>query len=339
MATYRIENNEIIIDFEGVIPSSDVRNEMKADKRFRWDPARAVWHGAHTPENEALAQKITGSIPQSISLEERLQMCIEAPGSAAKTQLTESLMGSVEEHLDEYLEYIHRAKGEENAIQEKIADIESKIEDEKSAYELQKKAYASKRAIIEAVLASYLNSVGEERLKGALYNVSIKESYSYKLDDAFEQELRAKLSAILPKWIDVDFKIRKEAKEMDPKPEGIVIGKSKQSISVWSDDEMEPGLSKKDQDLLLFKQGKSIQEIADERKVEWKTVFNNIKKCMNEGSIIIQEYISQGDLDRISALYNQNNDMKPYDYVRALGNTVSYDIVILSLSYLGLSRW
>ena len=339
MATYRIENNEILIDFEGVIPSLDARNEMKADKRFRWDPDRAVWHGSFNPENEALAQTITGVIPSNISLEERLQMCIEAPGVAAKTQLTESLMGSVEERLDEYLEYIHRAKGEENAIQEIIANIESKIEDEKSAYELQKKAVASKRAIIEAVLVSYLNSVGEERLKGALYNVSIKESYSYKLDDAFEQKLRAKLSAILPEWIDVDFKIRKEAKEMDPKPEGIVIGKSKQYISVWSDDEMEPEKKKKDQDLLLFKQGKSIQEIADERKVEWKTVFNNIKKCMTEGSISIQECISQGDLDRISALYIQNNDMKPYDYVRALGNTVSYDIIILSLSYLGLSRW
>ena len=338
MATYRIENNEILIDFEGVIPSLDVRNEMKADKRFRWDPDKSVWHGAFNPENEALAQKITGVIPSNISLEERLQMCIEAPGMAAKTQLTESLMSSVEEHLDEYLEYIHLAKGEENAIQEKIADIERKIEDEKSGYELRKKAYASKRAIIETVIASYLNSVGEERLKGTLYNVSIRESYNYKLDDAFEQELRAKLSAILPEWIEVDFKIRKEAKEMDPKPEGIVIGKSKQSVSVWSDDEMEPGLSKKEQDLLLFKQGKSIQEIADERKVEWKTVFNNIKKCMNEGSLGIQEYISQDNLSRISALYNQNNDMKPYDYVRALGNTVSYDIIILSLSYLGLSR-
>lgn len=338
MATYRIENNEILIDFAGVIPSLDVRNEMKADKRFRWDPDRAVWHGAFTPENEKLAQKITGAIPSSMSLDDRLQMCIEAPGAEAKAQLTESLMSSVEEHLDEYLEFIHRMVDEEKNMQGRIDECESKIEDEKSGYEAQKKAFAAKRAVVEKVIASYLNSVGEERIKGSVYNVSIKESYSYKLDSAFEDELKSKIAQILPDWLDVEFKIKKEAKQIEPKPEGIVVGKTKQSISVWSDEETEPGLSRKELDLLAFRQGQGIKDIADERGVDWKAVYNNLKKCLNDGSLDIHDFVNQDTLDRIVELHNGNNEMKPYDFVRALGNTVSYDVVILSLSYLGLAR-
>lgn len=337
MATYRIDNNEILISFDG-IPDASVRDEMKRDKRFRWDPERTVWHGAFTPENEALAQRITGAIPAGMSLEEKLQMCIETPGADAKTQLADSLMGSVEEHLDEYLEFIHKTVDEEKTIQERIDDCESRIEEEKSGYESQKKTLAAKRAIVEKVIASYLNSVGEERIKGSLYNVSIKESYSYKLDTAFEEELKAKIAQILPGWIDVEFKIRKEAKQMEPKPQGIVVGKSKQSINVWSDNETEPGLSRKELDLLAFKQGKGIKEIADERGAEWKTVYNNLKKCMNDGSLDIHDFVDQATLDRIDELYNQNNAMKPYDYVRELGNRVSYDMVILSLLFLGLAH-
>lgn len=337
MATYRIDNNEILISFDG-IPDAAVRDEMKRDKRFRWDPERTVWHGAFTPENEALAQRITGAIPAGMSLEEKLQMCIETPGADAKTQLADSLMGTVEEHLDEYLEFIHKTVDEEKTIQERIDDCESRIEEEKSGYESQKKTLAAKRAIVEKVIASYLNSVGEERIKGSLYNVSIKESYSYKLDTAFEEELKAKIAQILPGWIDVEFKIRKEAKQMEPKPQGIVVGKSKQSINVWSDDETEPGLSRKELDLLAFKQGKGIKEIADERGAEWKTVYNNLKKGMNDGSLNIHDFVDQATLDRIVELYNQNNAMKPYDYVRELGNRVSYDMVILSLLFLGLAH-
>lgn len=337
MATYRIDNNEILISFESK-PDASVRDEMKRDKRFRWDPERTVWHGAFTPENEALAQRITGAIPAGMSLEEKLQMCIETPGADAKTQLADSLMGTVEEHLDEYLEFIHKTVDEEKTIQERIDDCESRIEEEKSGYESQKKTLAAKRAIVEKVIASYLNSVGEERMKGSLYNVSIKESYSYKLDAAFEEELKAKIAQILPDWIDVEFKIRKEAKQMEPKPQGIVVGKSKQSINVWSDDEAEPGLSRRELDLLAFKQGKGIKEIADERGAEWKTVYHNLKKCMNDGSLDIHDFVDQATLDRIVELYNQNNAMKPYDYVRELGNRVSYDLVILSLLFLGLAH-
>lgn len=337
MAKYTIENNEILISFDG-IPAASIRDEMKAGRRFSWDPDRLVWHGSLTPENEALAQKITGAIPTDISLEERLQMCIEAPGSDAKTQLTDSLMGTVEEHLDEYLEFIHKTVGEEKTIQERIDDCESRIEEEKSGYESQKKTLAAKRAIVEKVIAFYLNSVGEERIKGSLYNVSIKESYSYKLDAAFEDELKAKIVQFLPDWIDVEFKIRKEAKQMDPKPQGIVVGKAKQSINVWSDDETEPGLSRKELDLLAFKQGKEINDIAGERGVDWKAVYNNLKACLKDGSLDIHAFVDQSTLDRIVDLYNQNWDMKPYDYVRALGNTISYDHVILSLSFLGLAH-
>ena len=338
MATYIIENNEILIDFGGVIPSLEVRNEMKADKRFRWDPERAVWHGAFTPGNESLAQKITGAIPSGISLDGRLQMCIEAPGTDVKTQLIESLMGSVEESLDEYLEFLHRMIGEENNMQRKIEECESRIEDEKSGYEAKKEAFAAKRTIIEKVIASYLNSIGEERIKGSVYNVSIKESYSYKLDSALEEELKSKIAQIIPDWLEVDFRIRKEAKQLEPKPEGIVVGKTKQAISVWSDDEKQPGLSRKELDLLAFKQGQGIKAIADERGVEWRAVYNNLKKCLNDGSLDIYDFVNQDVLDRIVELYKDNNDMKPNDFVRALGDTVSYDVVILSLSYLGLAR-
>lgn len=332
MATYRIENNEILIDFEGVIPSLDVRNEMKADKRFRWDKDRGVWHGAFSPENEALAQKITGAIPTSMSLEQRLQMCIDAPGTNAKRQLTDSLMGSVEMHLDEYLEFIHRLSNEEK-------DIQGKIEEAKSGYENQKKIIVAKRSIIETVIATYLNSVGEERIKGSVYNVSVKESYSFKLDSAFEEELKSKIAQVIPDWLDVEFKIRKEAKEIEPKPEGIVVGKTKQSINVWSDGEMEPGLSVKERDLLSFKQGHSFNDIASERGVKWQTVFQNIKQCMSDGSLNIYDVVNQATLNRIVELYNTDNTMKIMDYVRALENTVNYDAVALSLSHLGLSRW
>lgn len=338
MATYRIENNEILITFDGK-PEATVRDEMKRDRRFRWDPERTVWHGELTPENEELAQRITGAIPAGMSLEEKLQMCIETPGTDAKTQLTDSLMETVEEHLDEYLEFIHKTVVEEKTIQEKIDDCESRIKEEKTSYESQKKILAAKRAIVEKVIASYLNSVGEEHMKGSLYNVSIKESESYDLDAAFAEELKAKIAQILPDWIDVNFKVRqKEVRQMEPKPQGVVVGMSKQSINVWSDDETEPGLSIKELDLLAFKQGKGIREIAEERGVAWQTVYQNLKKCMNDGSLDIHEFVDQATLNQINELYNQNNAMRPYDYVRELGNRVSYDWVLLSLSFLGLAH-
>lgn len=340
MATYRIENNKILIAFEG-IPSNETRQMMKEDKRFHWNPESKVWIGANTLENKALAQKLTGtttSAPISLELEERLQMCIESSDSDAMEQVTESLMDSVEEHLDEYLELIHRMNGEERVIKQRIAEINSKVKEEKEGYEIQRKNCESKRDIVEKVIATYLNSVGEDRIEGNLYNVSIKESYIYKLSEEYENELKAKVSQLLPPWIDVEFKISREVKKMDPKPDGIVVGESKRSITVWSVDEMEPGLRKKEQDLLSFKQGKDIKTIARERGVQFITVCQNLKRCINEGLLIIQDYISQDDLDQIVALYQQNNEMTPYDYVHALGNKVSYDVVLLSLYYLGLSQ-
>lgn len=337
MATYRIENDQILIAFDS-IPAASVREEMKRGRRFSWDPYRNVWHGALNAENEALAQRLTGAVPADLSLEEKVRTCLETPASEAREQLEDSLMGAAGEEFDEYLDFIHRIAAEEKSVQARIDECESRIRDEKSGYESQMKALAGKRALAEKAVASYLNSIGEERLRGRLYNVSIKETYSYKLDAAFEEKLKSLIAPALPKWIDVEFKIRKEVKQMDPRPEEIVVGKTRQTVSVWSDDETEPGLSKKELDLLAFRQGKGIQAIADERGVERSTVYKNLKECLNDGSLNIRDFVDQSTLDEIAALKNQDWEMKTNDIVRKLGNRVSYDLVSLSLCSLGLTR-
>ncbi len=337
MTSYSVENGEVLIRFDD-IPSQSVRAEMKADHQFKWDPERKVWHGAFTPENEDLAKKITGDIPTDLSLDEKLQMCIDIPGTDAMSKLADSLGEAIDEDLDQYLDYIHRTVGEESAIQERIEECKSRIEEEKAGYEAQKKALAAKRRIVEDVVATYLNSIGADRTKGSLYNVSIKESYSYKLADEFACELKAKIAELLPDWIDVDFKVKKEARGMDPMPEGMIVGKSKQSINVWADNEIEPGLSKKELDLMSFKQGKTINEIASERGVRWQAVYGNLKACMNEGSLDITAAVGQENLDKIVELYNQDPGLTLPNFVRALDNAVTYDYVALALSHLGLSQ-
>lgn len=338
MTSYSVENGEVLIRFD-YIPSQSVRAEMTADHQFKWDPERKVWHGAFTPENEALAQKITGNLPTELSLDEKLQMCIDAPGSEAKSKLTEALEEAVDENLDKYLDYIHHTAEEETSIQKKIEECMGKIEEEKSGYEVQKKALAAKRQIVEGVVAAYMTSIGADRTKGSQYNVSIKESYTYKLADEFAKELKAKIEAMLPDWLDVEFNIKKEAKGMNPMPEGMIVEKSKQSINVWADNEIDPGLSKKELDLMSFKQGKSIKEIADERGVRWQAVYENLKACMNEGTLDITAVVGQANIDRIVELYNQNHGLKPRGYVNALENAVTYDYVVLVLSHLGLSHF
>ena len=58
MAVYEITaNNEIEIDFQGVFPSLETRNQMKAVK-MRWDPTRKLWHGFNNEAVLAVAKEI-----------------------------------------------------------------------------------------------------------------------------------------------------------------------------------------------------------------------------------------------------------------------------------------
>lgn len=332
---YTILHDEIILDFDN-IPSTQVRDSLKSH-HFRWDPERRVWHGANTPENEALAKSLAGEVSPELTLDEQLQMCIDSPTSDAKNTLADSLENDVNDRFDEYLDFIHKTVEEESSIQDKIKECENRIKEEKSGYEAQKKALIAKRQIVEQVVATYLHSIGEERTRGGQYNVAIKETYKYLLEEEFKESLKEKLSGLLPDWIDIDFKVKSDAMPMDPMPESIIVKKDKQAISVWSDNEIAPGLSRQRMaDLIAFNEGKDIQTIAAERGVRWRSVFDNLKDCINSGHLDIVSIVGQDTIERIKQLKSENPDMSRNDIVTALDNAVSYDYVALILSTLCL---
>lgn len=49
----------IEIDFNGVKPSAEIRNKMKAGK-YRWNPAKMVWCAYKNDETIAVAKEICG---------------------------------------------------------------------------------------------------------------------------------------------------------------------------------------------------------------------------------------------------------------------------------------
>lgn len=67
MTTFTItDDNEIEIDFHGIVPNEKIRSKMKAVK-FRWNPERKIWHGFNNKYTLAVAKELCGETSDTSS--------------------------------------------------------------------------------------------------------------------------------------------------------------------------------------------------------------------------------------------------------------------------------
>ncbi|WP_026510992.1 hypothetical protein [Butyrivibrio sp. LC3010] len=60
MASYRFNDlGGVEIDFDGIKPSVEIRNKMKAVK-YRWNPQKMIWWAHKNDETVAVAKEICG---------------------------------------------------------------------------------------------------------------------------------------------------------------------------------------------------------------------------------------------------------------------------------------
>ena len=77
MASYSFNDmGRIEIDFDGVKPSVDIRNKMKAVK-YRWNPNKMIWWAYKNDDTVAVAEEICGktsaTAPAETPLREKLK--------------------------------------------------------------------------------------------------------------------------------------------------------------------------------------------------------------------------------------------------------------------------
>lgn len=343
MATYRIENNEILISFDG-IPSVEIRNDMKS-QAFRWDPNRKVWHAPYTQQREELASRIaptetvipnepTASSPlmEGATLDEKLERLLSSNDKAEKAGINNALTQGIEADLDAYVQAIRDyKKDEEDATSEKKAQ-EASIKDALDEIAAKKKLASDKRKYLEHIIVDYLLSTGEEKLAGSLFNVSFKEVPAYSISAELEEEIRRR--ANLPSWISMELKINQKAfKELAEIPEG-AIESSSYKFQSWTEQEGDPNIPSYQASLDAFLGGESIRDIADRRNLKWGTVKNHLMKAIDEGLLDIHQYVPETMLNELEALSEHSEQWKITDFRNAIHNQISYDWTSLALSFL-----
>ena len=124
MATYKLEQNEILIYFVG-IPDESIRNKMKS-LSYRWDPSRKVWHAPFSTEREELARSLselhnketrnavsTEPISDKISIDALVSHYLLLTDPGEQVRLEEQLTRGISSRLDSYVQVIRDYINEE----------------------------------------------------------------------------------------------------------------------------------------------------------------------------------------------------------------------------------
>ena len=112
MATYHIIDNQIVIDFHGVIPDPEIRSKMKAVK-ISWNPQRRVWSGQQNPTTIAIAKEICGDAPMQKPIQNK-----PSREYGLKLSIKEIVEARAEQHeawAKELYHYVNKVMTDDNA--------------------------------------------------------------------------------------------------------------------------------------------------------------------------------------------------------------------------------
>jgi hypothetical protein len=88
----------------------------------------------------------------------------------------------------------------------------------------------------------------------------------------------------------------------------------------------------------LFKEGKSILQIAQERNLNITTIENHLSYYVGTGEIPVNKFVSQETAELITKQFEDNNDLKIGPVKSALGEKVSWSEIRFVASYLSFLR-
>jgi tRNA uridine 5-carbamoylmethylation protein Kti12 len=88
----------------------------------------------------------------------------------------------------------------------------------------------------------------------------------------------------------------------------------------------------------LFKEGWSVAQIAEERKLSITTIEGHLAHYVSTGEIPVTALVSQESIDLISACFNGSDDLKMGPVKEALGERVSWSDIRFVVSYLKYLR-
>lgn len=335
MNSYRIEDNEIKIAFDG-IPHEDVRKRMK-ENRFRWDPSSKIWHTPFTDERAELARELTEDLQMQHpkvpgALVGYIDSILTSEDEDAKIHITSLLTDNVASELDAYVQAIRDYKNEEKQAALEKRQQEAVIKAAVSEITAKKKLAVERRKLLESIIRDYILSTGEARLKGRHYNVSFTESSSFSISEELKEDIRRK--AGIPDWISLEFKINQDAfRQLDGIPQGVVESRS-YKIRTWTNEEGDPDMKSHEISLAQFSEGKTIREIAEGRNLRWKTIYSHLRTAMDEGQLDIHDHVSEDILNRLKMLAPHGREWTIKEYHNALQKAISYDHTALALAYL-----
>jgi uncharacterized protein YpbB len=88
----------------------------------------------------------------------------------------------------------------------------------------------------------------------------------------------------------------------------------------------------------LFKEGKSISQIAEERKLSITTIEGHLAYYVGTGEIPINKFVSQEMTDLIASHLEGNDDLKIGSVKEAMGEKVSWSDIKFVASHLRFQR-
>ena len=88
----------------------------------------------------------------------------------------------------------------------------------------------------------------------------------------------------------------------------------------------------------LFKEGKSISQIAEERKLSITTIEGHLAYYVGTGEIPIDKFVSQEMTDLIASHFEGTDDLKMGPVKAALGEKVSWSDIKFVISHLMFLR-
>lgn len=101
-------------------------------------------------------------------------------------------------------------------------------------------------------------------------------------------------------------------------------------------EEKEPKIvkeSSKEQSLQLYKQGKSIDEIAEERNVTKGTILNHLSHYIKSGEICALDFINEQKLQMMLNLFQKNEQISLSSAKEKLGDEYSYDEIKIGMAH------
>ena len=337
MTQLLISNGEITISFSSA-PKNSTLSLIKA-KGFSWYPKQKFWKAQYSPEREEVAKNIVDADQDAATFQQESKPSVdtELDEAISKYLTEENPDGNLEQivfsHLtsnpDGVIALINQYKKEassseaEKAQYEDLRNALKKITD-------RKKFVANKKRALESIVASYLDKNNIDKQKCSEYSLVLTTSKSLSLSKDYVSDLIAGLN--LPAWLNVEITLNKSViDEMETVPDGVNVIETKQIKlqQILSDTKKES--------LMYFKQGMTIEEISEQRGLQWGTVLRHLSSAISEGKLDLLDYIDYETLAAIKQYHEDNpttNTIK--EYCNAFSGEVKDDIMALALKYLNI---